>query len=273
MEIMVVGPLFAYFDRIAIINLPERNDRLNSLALELAGVGLDIRDPKVSIPEAPKPLDANGFRSRGVYGNLLSHLSILEGALADNLESVLILEDDAIFSHAFNKRQFDIAQNLKSYRWDQLFIGHSIWSGLPNPKSGIVRYGGEFFWAHCYAVHRRVLVSLVDYIHATIERPAGHSEGAKMYIDAVLNEFRRRTPDLVCLVTSPCLSVQRGSPSSLNSSHWYDRNKLIRPVSTFARTVRDECWRYGLITIKPKKIGRATPMRSAQVWPTAGAAD
>jgi glycosyl transferase, family 25 len=270
---MLVGPLFSYFDRIAIINLPERSDRLNSLKNELARVGLDIGDPKVSIPVAPRPLDANGFRSRGVYGNLLSHLSILEGALADNLDSVLVLEDDAIFSHAFNKRQCEIAQNLKSHRWDQLFIGHSISSGLPNAKSGVVRYGGEFFWAHCYAVHRRFLAQLVDYIRATIDRPAGHIDGAKMYIDAVLYQFRLRTPELVCLVTSPCLSVQRGSPSSLNSSHWYDRNKVMRPVSTFARSVRDECWRYGLISIKPKKVGSTVSTYSAEIWPAASAAN
>jgi len=84
---------------------------MDSLRIELARVGLDIDGPKVSIPTAPRPSDMNGFRSRGVYGNLLSHLSILEGALADNLESVLILEDDAIFRHSFNKMQKDIAES------------------------------------------------------------------------------------------------------------------------------------------------------------------
>jgi glycosyl transferase, family 25 len=266
---MPVGPLFCYFDRIAIINLPERTDRLDSLRVELARVGLDINEPKVSIPAAPKPSDANGFRSRGVYGNLLSHLSILEDAQADNLESVLILEDDAIFRHSFDKMQGDIANSLKANHWDQLFLGHSISSGLPKAKSGLVRYSGDFFWAHCYAVHRRFLSQLIHYIRATIDRPPGHPDGGKMYIDAVLNQFRVRNPDLVCLITSPCLSVQRGSPSSLNSSHWYDRNELVRPISTLARVVRDECWRYGLIGIKPKRLNSNAPIRSARVWPAA----
>src|SRR5258707_4092147 len=172
---------------MAIINLPERTDRMNLLRTELARVGFDIDSPKVSIPSAPKASDANGFRSRGVYGNLLSHLSILEDALGDNLESVLILEDDAIFRHSFNKMQRNIADNLKANHWDQLFLGHSISSGLPNAKTGLVRYSGEFFWAHCYAVHRCIIPELIDYIHGTIARPPGHLDGGKMYIDAVLN--------------------------------------------------------------------------------------
>ena len=141
----------------------------------------------------------------GVYGNLLSHLSILENALADDLESVLVLEDDVIFSRSFNEMQGSIAQNLRANHWDQLFIGHSISTGLPRSGNGLVRYSGEFFWAHCYAVNRSILPKLVDYIRVTIDRPPGHPDGGKMYIDAALNQFRRRTPELVCVITSPCL--------------------------------------------------------------------
>lgn len=264
---MLDSPLFSYFDRIAIINLPERTDRMNQLKAELAYVGLEINSPKVTIPPAPKPSEANGFPSRGVYGNLLSHLSILEGALADNLNSVLVLEDDAIFSHSFNTMQSSIAECLRAAPWDQLFIGHSISTGLPKSRNGLVRYSGEFFWAHCYAVNRSVLPKLIDYIRATIDRPPGHPDGGKMYIDAALNQFRRQTPGLVCLVSSPCLSVQRGSPSSLNSPPWYDRNIAMRHVSTIARAARDECWRRGWITIGPKGTKGSALTSSAEPWP------
>lgn len=267
---MPYSPLFSYFDRIAIINLPERTDRMNLLRPELARVGFDINSPKVVIPPAPRPSEANGFRSRGVYGNLLSHLSILENALADNLKSVLILEDDAIFSRSFNTIQGSIADSLRANPWDQLFIGHSISTGLPRSRNSLVRYSGEFFWAHCYAVNCNILPKLVDYIRKTIDRPPGHPDGGKMYIDAALNQFRRQTPDLICVITSPCLSVQRGSPSSLNSPPWYDRNETMRRVSNIARAARDECWRRGLIAIGPKGLKRTAPISSAQPWPSSG---
>src|SRR5437764_11856657 len=146
--------LFDYFGRVAIIHLPERIDRCRSLKAELSSVGLDIHDPKVTIPAAPVPQDPNGFPSRGVYGNFLSHLGILEQAYSDGIESVLILEDDAIFSKAFNRSQSRIALYLRENVWDQVYIGHSIAAKLPPAPSGLVKFHGNFFWAHCYAVHR-----------------------------------------------------------------------------------------------------------------------
>src|SRR6185437_11361769 len=107
----------------------------------------------VTIPAAPRPSDSFGFASRSVYGNFLSHLGILEQAEADGLQSVLILEDDAIFSRAFNlNRQNIIARHLASNEWQELFIGHSITTGLPILPSGLARFKGNFIWSHCYAV-------------------------------------------------------------------------------------------------------------------------
>ena len=263
---MPSGALFEYFDRIAIVHLPERTDRLDSLGRELARVGLDIACPKVSIPVAPMPQDANGFPSRGVYGNFLSHLDILQRAYDDNLESVLVLEDDAIFSRRFNEKQSVLAESLRANAWDETFIGHSISGGLPDSKSGLVQFSGDFLWAHCYAVHRRVMPKLIDYLRKVIDRPQGHPEGGKMYVDAAHNLFRRQNPDVVCLVSAPCLSVQKGSHSSLGSKSWYDNESFLQLLAGPARTLRDELWRYGLIPIGPKG-DHLTRIGSAQSWP------
>ena len=77
-----------YFDRMAIIHLPDREDRFRALRAELSRIGIDINDPKVVIPHAPMPESANGYKSRGVYGSFLSHLEILEAAYRDGLETV-----------------------------------------------------------------------------------------------------------------------------------------------------------------------------------------
>src|SRR3984893_4403562 len=101
-----------FFDRVAIINLPSRPDRLRALRAELHRVGFDIDNEKVTIPFAPRPADTNGFPSRGVYGNFLSHLGILESACGDGLKNVLVLEDDAIFSARF--RTIPMVETLSS---------------------------------------------------------------------------------------------------------------------------------------------------------------
>jgi glycosyl transferase family 25 len=257
--------LFDYFDRIAIVHLPERVDRLAALKCELGGLGLEFSSDKVSVPDAPIPREANGFASRGVFGNFLSHLGILEKAYADGLDTVLILEDDAIFSRRFALKQEVIARELRSNAWDTLFVGHSIRRGLPQTASGLVRFSGSFLLSHCYGVHRNIMPKMIDYFHQTAKRDQGHPEGGKMYIDGAHTMFRRLHPETICIVTSPCLSVQRGSPSGIASDLWRNRQPLMK---TTARSLRDELWRIGLITIGPQQAQASwTRIDMATPWP------
>src|SRR5882672_2278555 len=110
--------LLNYFDRLSIVHLPERTDRLASLIIELSTIGIDVKNAKIHIPHAPKPETPNGFPSRGVYGNFLSHLRIIEQAYSDNLDNILIMEDDAIFCRSFSSKQATISRLLRSNKWD-----------------------------------------------------------------------------------------------------------------------------------------------------------
>jgi glycosyl transferase, family 25 len=264
---MTNDTLLDYFDRVAIIHLPERKDRYRAMRRELAGIGIDIRSPKVSMPAPPMPADPNGFPSRGVYGNFLSHLEIIEKAYSDGANSVLVLEDDAMFSKAFNANQSKIAKCLRARKWDQVFIGHSIAQKLPTSPSGLVRFQGDFFWAHCYAVHRQVMPRLIAYMRSTIEREAGDPLGGKLYIDGAYSLFRQFNRDMICLLTSPRLSIQKGSASSLNRTSWYDRNLLVKWPRTAIRHLRDEAWRHGLLEVTPKAHAEMNKVEAAAPWP------
>ena len=262
-----------YFDRLAIIHLPAREDRFRALSRELSRIGIDINGPKVSIPDPPMPETSNGFVSRGVYGSFLSHLEIIETAYRDGLETVWVLEDDAIFSRNFNSQQIRIAQYLQANTWDQLFIGHSGWKGLPNSPTGLLRFSGPFIWAHCYAVHRRIMRRLIEYLRKNIDRESGHPEGGKMYIDACYFFFRRFNPEVISVVSSPCLSVQKGSPSSLGSGR-YDKYPAMVPIVNLARGIRDESWRQGWLHIYGPQLVDDFELGSspAQTWPTEASA-
>jgi glycosyl transferase family 25 len=262
-----------YFDRLAIIHLPARADRFRALSRELSRIGIDINGPKVSIPDPPMPETSNGFVSRGVYGSFLSHLEIIETAYRDGLDTVWVLEDDAIFSRNFNSQQIRIAQYLQANTWDQLFIGHSGWKGLPNSPTGLLRFSGPFIWAHCYAVHRRIMRRLIEYLRKNIDRESGHPEGGKMYIDACYFFFRQFNPEVICVVSSPCLSVQKGSPSSLGSGR-YDKHPTMVPIVNLARGIRDESWRQGWLHIYGPQLVDDFELGSspAQTWPTEASA-
>jgi glycosyl transferase, family 25 len=270
--------LLDYFNRLAIIHLPDRDDRLRALIKELRACGIDINDPKVVIPHAPMPASANGFRSRGVYGSFLSHLEIIEAAYKDGLESVWTIEDDAIFSKRFRLQQEQIARYLRENEWDLCFIGHSGGVGysggteIPNSPTGLLRYSGPFIWAHNYAVHRRIMPRLIEFVRGSSEREEGHPEGGKIYIDAAYFFFRQFNPEVISIVSSPCLSVQKGSQSSLNARKIYDRIFGIRSLAALAREIRDECWRqgwlriYGPQNVLSDRFKVTSP--PAQVWPT-----
>jgi hypothetical protein len=255
--------LLDYFDHLSIIHLPDRVDRLQALTRELSKIGIDINSPKVSIPDPPMPETTNGYTSRGVYGNFLSHLGIIENAYRDGLDTVWIIEDDAIFSRQFRTQQQRIAGYLRDNEWDQCFIGHSVWKELPESPTGLLRFSGPFIWAHSYAVHRRLMPRLIEYLRLTEAREPGHPEGGKLYIDGAYFLFRQFNPDVVCVVSSPCLSVQKGSRSSLSPSR-YERYPR-------ARFLLNIFWRQGWMRIDGPQDALAADFRltsaPAQVWP------
>jgi glycosyl transferase family 25 len=260
-----------YFDRLAIIHLPDRDDRLRALTRELSKVGIDIDSPKVTIPDPPMPETTNGFHSRGVYGSYLSHVEIIEKAYRDGLDNVLVLEDDAIFSRRLRSRQQLIAGHLRDHEWDLCFIGHSVLKKLPDSPTGFLRFSGPFIWAHSYAVHRRIMPRLIGYLRQNEEREVGHPEGGKMYIDAAFFFFRQLNPDVICVVSSPCLSVQKGSPSSLNPNSLYEKYSGARFLMNLGRAMRDECWRQGWMRIDGPQDVMNEDLKltssPAQVWP------
>jgi glycosyl transferase, family 25 len=259
-----------YFDRLAIVHLPDREDRLRALTKELARCGVDINSPKVVMPDPPMPKSPNGFLSRGVYGSYLSHLEIIEQAYRDGLETVWVLEDDAIFSKRFRNQQQQVAADLRDHDWDLCFIGHSVYDSLPESPTGLLRFSGPFLWAHSYAVHRRIMPRLIEYLRLNEARENGHPDGGKMYIDAAFFFFRQQNPDVVCVVSSPCLSVQKGSPSSLNP-HGYEKYSGALFLMNLGRAMRDECWRQGWMQINGPQHGLAEDFKLTspppEVWP------
>ena len=242
--------LFEYFDRVEIIHLPERTDRFRALSSELGRAGYDIK--RASIPHAPKPDGLFGFSSIGVHGNFLSHLDIITRAKDEGASSVLVLEDDAIFSRRFKLRQAAVADQLSKTPWDILYIGHALRGGTSTRVTpDLARFSGDLLWAHCYAINRSVMDRLTEYMNYTLHAPSGDPKGGKMYIDAALTLFRRQNPDVICLVTDPCLSVQKGSQSNLGKGKsWVGKN--LPQALSLVRALRDECWRYGLIDITSK---------------------
>lgn len=250
---IMASPLLEFFDRLYIINLPERVDRYEAMRLELAAIGIPIEHPKVFRMLGQWPESPNGFTSLGVYGNFMSHLRILRDAHASGLRNIWILEDDAIFRTRLRapELQSDLVARLREGQWDLCYLGHRISASRLEslPRLPLVPFPSdeEFLWAHCYAVSEHGQSLLLPYLEETLVNPPGDPRGGRMYIDGALNMFRRFHPEAVTWVSSPNLSSQKGSVSNLAQRRIYDSIRPLQPIVSRLRGMRDQAWRQGLL--------------------------
>ena len=205
--------MFAAFDRIRIINLPERRDRRRDMERELAGVGL-ASDPRVSFFPAVRPADAGDFTSIGAHGVYRSQHAILREAAEAN-QSVLILEDDCDFTPA--ARGYDFGEG-----WDIFYGGYYA-------KDPANLAASDIIGAHMMgfsAAGARLVCAYLDSLRY---------EGVHPPIDAAYIWFRRTHPEVATRFAIPPLGIQRSSRSDIVDPRFYDRLPLLAPAASFAR--------------------------------------
>ena len=228
-------PLLDTFDRIAVINLPERADRRRQVTGELARLGVAVDGRRVRFIEAIRPAGPEQFPSTGAHGCYLSHLKTLRQAHADGVRRLLVLEDDVMFG-AEMRGAAALADALRGDAWQLAYPGH-VQPAEPGPLRWIAT-DAPLVCAHCYAVHGDALPTLIDHLEACLARPAGHPDGGPMHFDGALTMLRQARPELVTLLASRSLAGQRSSRSDIIGPSWIDR----LPLAGLARAVRNG-WR------------------------------
>ena len=84
------------FERVVVINLPRRADRLERFRQRLNG-NWPFAQPQrfEAIDGSTVPMPATWDKGAGAWGCQLSHRAVLDAAIADRISSLLVLEDDA----------------------------------------------------------------------------------------------------------------------------------------------------------------------------------
>lgn len=207
--------VFEHFERIRIINLPNRTDRRRAMDRELKKVGLS-KCSRVGYFNAIRPANAGTFTSTGAHGVYLSHRALLREA-ADNGVSLLILEDDCSFNA-------DAVASALVGDWDIFYGGYRAASPDNLQQSDIE-------CAHMMGFTARSVRQISRYLEAL------EPDGIHPPIDGAYVWFRRENPEVRTIFATPQMAYQRSSRSDIADLAWFDRIPIVREGASLARAI------------------------------------
>jgi GR25 family glycosyltransferase involved in LPS biosynthesis len=106
-----------YFDKVVVINLDRRTDRMERLGAQLDELGIEY--------ERFSAVDGKELGISPVIAGTMSHVAVMKKYPQKN---VLILEDDALFVDNFQERFDEVMQTLPK-DWDVLYLGALLGEG------------------------------------------------------------------------------------------------------------------------------------------------
>ena len=229
----------AIFDRVFIINLSSRKDRLLEMEWQLNMVGVPLEDSTIEIFDAIQPKYAGEFPSIGARGCFLSHLAILEKAVEQNLNSILILEDDTSWSRSALYDVTDLARILNSVEWDLLHGGDgSDASSKSAMRLQLQRPSNELQMAHFVGFRGGAIQIAHRYLSDLLTRPAGAPNGGPMHVDGAYCWLRKHHRELDTYKCVPSIAKQRPSLSDISPPTGLKGNMLISRGLAVIRRIR-----------------------------------
>jgi len=214
-----------FFDRVVVINLKARTDRLGEMREQLQRIGLRLDSPGVQVFEAIRPDSAAGFESVGAHGCFMSHLTVLRQALQAGVGSLLILEDDLNFCDRFPERFDALATFLSQQDWGLFYGSYFLHEPLAQTERPCVQLepatliGTSAF----LAIRGAHIAALVAYLEAMLNRAPGDALGGPMHIDGAYCWFRQSHPEVLTWLSSTPLGYQRASKTDVHALRWFDQ--------------------------------------------------
>lgn len=159
------------FDRCIVINLDRRPERLRAFYGRVPSDWpfAPIRRVPAFDGESSPPPQWYGWehvhRLGGAWGCFQSHLGVWKQALADGIDSVLIMEDDCVFCDDFSRRAVEFVDHAPSDDWDQIYFGgqHLATDGMPPTRvNDFCCLGRNVNRTHAYAIRYCMMEAAVE---------------------------------------------------------------------------------------------------------------
>ena len=100
-----------YFDKVVVVNLDRRTDRMEKLGAQLDELGIKY--------ERFSALDGKELGIQPLIAGTRSHVAVWEKY---KWQKVLVLEDDALFCEDFNEKFAEVIETLPT-DWDIFYLG------------------------------------------------------------------------------------------------------------------------------------------------------
>lgn len=157
----VSGPIT--FDRVVLINLKRRSDRLAAFKVRVADAGWALPSAIVvsAVDGRACGVPSDYTAGPGAYGCMRSHLGVLEQALTDGVTSLLVFEDDVSWDATTWPRLNEFLSKVPR-DWDQLMLGGQHQLPTESITPGVVRCTGTER-THAYAVRGPAIRELYHY--------------------------------------------------------------------------------------------------------------
>jgi GR25 family glycosyltransferase involved in LPS biosynthesis len=149
-----------FFDRVVVINLKRRPDRLDTFWKRFSRVDWPFRMPEVveAVDGEKVPCPHNFEQGGGAFGCRQSHIRVLEHAMMDDIGNLLVLEDDAFLNADSVPRLVDFLQQVPE-DWEQLMLGGQHIGASKPVRPGIVK-ALNCQRTHAYAIRGKFLQDL-----------------------------------------------------------------------------------------------------------------
>jgi GR25 family glycosyltransferase involved in LPS biosynthesis len=149
-----------FFPHKVCINLDKRRDRWERMCARFAGHGIDAVARFRALDGTALTPPLGWAASRGAYGCLRSHLTVVERARREDWPSVLIFEDDAVLDPQFGVKFPRFIKQLPA-DWDMLLFGGIHYLPLIRVAANVIKIDHSLS-TYAYALKRTIYDGFIE---------------------------------------------------------------------------------------------------------------
>lgn len=154
------------FDRVAVINLARRTDRRDAFYDQIYRSTWPFAWPQLfKAIDGQRVVAPVGYAAgRNTWACLQSHRRVLEDAINDGVDSILIMEDDVVLCENFGEKAMKFMAEVPD-DWEMILFGGNHHKSFPLPVSEGIWKPTCLDRLHCYALRWSGLVDLYQFWH------------------------------------------------------------------------------------------------------------